>query len=64
MGQIKGQTEHKKWQKGEKLTRRQAINANCYICNGLEDSRMDCQGEKSCPLYPFSPYGSLRSRRR
>ena len=55
MGQIKGQKEYEQFEKGEKLTRRQAMLANCYMCNGLEDSRADCQG-KSCPIYPFRPY--------
>ena len=55
MGMIKGQAQYGKFLKGGKLTRREAILANCYMCNGLEDSAVDCQG-KSCPLYPFQPY--------
>lgn len=64
MGVIKGQTEHKKWEKGQRLTRRQAILANCFICNGMEDSRVDCEAEKSCPIYLYSPYGNPRSLKR
>lgn len=55
MGKIKGQTEYEKFQKGDKLTRKGAMLANCYICNGLDESNEDCQGE-SCPIYPFQPY--------
>lgn len=59
MGMIKGQREYLKFKKGEKLTRTQAVKANCYICNGLEDSKVDCQGTE-CPLYPFQPYKGLK----
>jgi len=55
---IKGQREYDKWQRGEKITRTQAVLANCYSCNGLEQSREDCCGDQSCPLYQFSPYRS------
>ena len=55
MGQIKGQVQYQKWQKGDKLTRREAILANCYQCNGLEDSNEDCQC-KGCPLYQYHPH--------
>ena len=55
MGKLKGQSQHKKWVKGEKLTRKGAMLAMCYECNGLEDSGCDCLG-KSCPLYPYQPY--------
>jgi len=55
MGRIKGQKEYAKWQSGSKLTRKQAILANCYMCDGLEDSAEDCEG-RSCPLYQYQPY--------
>lgn len=55
MGKIKGQNEYERFQKGESLTRKEAILANCFSCNGFEESAEDCQG-KSCPLYPFQPY--------
>ena len=58
MGKIKGQTEYQKFKAGQRLTRKQAMLALCYECNGLEDSNCDCQG-KSCPLYPFQPYSSV-----
>lgn len=55
MGKIKGQMEWKRLQKGEKLTRNQAIKALCYECNGFEDANHDC-GCKRCAIYQFSPY--------
>jgi len=58
MGMIKGQKEFKKWEKGGILSRKEAILANCYICNGLEESNVDCQGFKVCPMYHLSPYRS------
>ena len=55
MGQLKGQAEYKKFLKGQSLTRKQAILAQCYACNGLESSNEDCGGE-SCPLYEYHPH--------
>ena len=53
MGKIKGQLEVEKWEKGESLTAKQAIKAQCFLCNGeLDGSGEDCQGD-NCPLYPF-----------
>lgn len=55
MGKIKGQNEYKKWQKGLPLTRKQAILAHCYSCNGEESGREDCLGMESCELYQYFP---------
>jgi len=60
MGIIKGQLEYKRWQEGERLTRRQAILAQCYECNGLKDSNADCKGSKYCPLYQYHPHRRLK----
>lgn len=57
MGILKGQKEYYDWERGNKLTTKNAILANCYMCNGLEESGVDCEGNKSCPLYAHSPYG-------
>ncbi len=56
MGFIKGQIEFKKFKDGKSLTRKQAILAQCYECNGYEESQADCV-TYSCPLYQYSPYG-------
>ncbi len=60
MSIIKGKLEHKKFVNGEKLTRKQAILAQCYVC-GLQDGREDCQGGSSCPLYQYFPYKDKKS---
>lgn len=56
MGITKGQLEYQRFLRGEKLTRKQAILAQCFVCNGEEEgSRKDCSGI-SCPLYQWFPY--------
>jgi len=61
MGKIKGQVQWKKWESGAFLTRKEAILANCYNCNGLEDGGVDCLGD-NCPLYEYFPYRGVKSR--
>jgi len=51
---IRGAREYAKFKAGGKLTRKEAMLAQCYQCNGLQESRADCQGV-SCPLYQFRP---------
>ena len=55
MGAIRGAREYRKFLEGNKLTRKQAMLAQCYMCNGEEESAEDCQG-KSCPMYSYQPY--------
>ncbi len=64
MGKIKGQQQYEKWQSGAKLTRREAMLAHCYECNGFEQGGEDCHGAKNCPLYAYFPYKrqDVRSR--
>lgn len=57
MPKVKGQKEYAKFLKGERLTYRQAILAQCFICNGEEEAAVDCKS-KTCPLYPYHPYRS------
>ena len=46
-----------KFKNGEKLTRKQAIGAQCYECNGYSVLLAhDCLA-KHCPLYQWSPWG-------
>lgn len=59
MGKIKGQLEYQKFKEGKLLTRKEAILAQCYICNGGEGSSEDCMGD-SCPLYQYQPYRGKR----
>lgn len=60
MGKIKGQTEWENFKSGEKLTRKQAMLALCYKCNGFEDSNEDC-GAKACPIYLFHPHRAKKT---
>ncbi len=47
-----------KWKSGGNLSRREAMDAQCWECNGnSRESRDDCLGSKSCPLYQWSPWG-------
>ncbi len=50
---VKGAMEFKRFKDGKSLTRKQAILAQCYECNGYE--AQDCLGN-SCPLYTYHPY--------
>ncbi len=56
MGLLKGQIEFKKWKDKKPLTRKEAMLAMCYQCNGEEQSNEYCQGKDSCPMYAFAPY--------
>lgn len=58
---LRGQNYYEKFKRGERLTRGQAMKAQCYVCNGEEESKADCQGV-SCPLYPFRLYPGRKSR--
>jgi hypothetical protein len=50
-------TSHQKFLNKEPLTRRQAMEANCYACNGeTAEKRDDCKGGETCPLYQWSPW--------
>ena len=53
---IKGAKQYKDFKKGIDLKPADAIWAQCYVCNGQEDSNVDC-GALDCTLYRFSPYG-------
>ena len=58
---IKGAKEFKKWKSWAKITRKESMAAQCYACNGMEESVVDCGGQKSCPMYEYSLYGSKKS---
>ena len=55
MSILKGQREYEKFKEGDKLTRKRAILAHCYMCNGEDEGGVDCQGSM-CPLYQYFPY--------
>ena len=42
--------------KGEHITRKEAIYAYCYDCQGYcEDGKKECD-QLQCPLYPYSQF--------
>ena len=56
---MKGEAQYKKFKRGERLTRGQAILAQCYDCNdGHRGENPDCKG-LTCPLYQYMPYNRL-----
>lgn len=54
MSGIKSKREYDKFLKGEKLSRKGAMLAQCYVCNGGESE--DCGGSKTCPMYQYFYY--------
>jgi hypothetical protein len=60
VGYIKGDIQYRKFLKGEKLTRKEAMLAKCYECNGLVDSREDCEVD-TCPMYGYRLHPSLKT---
>jgi len=56
----RGGKELKKYLSGERLTRHQALLANCFeCCGGYIDGKYDC-GIQSCACHPFMPYRGKR----
>ena len=62
MAGLKGKREFEKFERGEKLTWKQSVRAQCYACNGFQEGMEDCKGD-SCPLYVFSLTEALRRHR-
>lgn len=62
MGKIKGKAEYERFADGKPLTRKEAILAQCYVCNGLDEGGEDCLGGQNCPLYAYFPYRGKKIR--
>lgn len=60
MGKIRGQMEWEKFKSGKSLTRKQAMLALCYECNGFEDSNDDCKSG-ACAIYQYHPHRARKS---
>ena len=58
---MKGFNQYEKFKKGLSLTPKQAILAQCYVCNGESEGGEDCLGV-SCPLYQYMPYRKGRPK--
>jgi hypothetical protein len=61
IARIAGGREYKKFLMGEPLTRKEAMLAQCYVCNGEEESGEDCKAD-SCPLYEYHPHKGKRGK--
>jgi hypothetical protein len=55
MGVIKGNKEYNKFKTGVKLTRKEAMRAKCFECNGELESSSDCL-VTTCPMYSYRLY--------
>lgn len=62
MGVIKGANFFRKFKEGKRLTRKQAMLAKCYECNGEEEGGSDCNVD-TCPMYAYQHY-HIQSLRR
>ena len=59
----KGKNEYLKWLEGGKLTRKEAMDANCYLCMGYYlDGKEECT-VSLCPARDFMPYNPKRIKR-
>lgn len=59
---MKGQRQHEAFKAGKPLTPKQAILAQCFVCNGENEGGEDCLGV-SCPLYQYMPYRKGRQKK-
>lgn len=56
-------SSYTKFKEDKHLTRKQAMESQCYECNGYSiEAKDDCLGN-NCPLYPFTPWGKSRGLR-
>jgi uncharacterized protein (DUF2461 family) len=59
----KGKAEYLRWLEGEKLSRKQAMDANCYVCMGYyADGKMACT-VMLCPMRDYMAYNPKRIKR-
>ena len=59
---MRGKRDYERFKRSEPLSPKQAIMAQCYVCNGLDEGGEDCKGV-NCPLYQFMPYRADRKKR-
>ena len=53
-----GKSDYLKFLDGKSLTMAQSIQANCYVCNNLDDGS-DC-GVPDCVFYKYHPHNTNR----
>jgi hypothetical protein len=52
MGHMAGRREFGWFKQGKNLSRKEAMRAKCYECNGEEESGADCLVD-TCPMYSY-----------
>lgn len=58
---LKGKTEYIKFLRGEHVTYKEMVYAQCYACqNYYIDGKSDCRSIL-CPMYKYFPYRDLKS---
>ena len=62
MGAKRGKAEYDKFLSGKSLSRKEAIIAQCYVCNGEDEGGIDCRPTSGCPLYQYMPYNTKSKR--
>ena len=59
----KGKGEYLKWLHGGKLTRKEAMDANCYVCMGYYgDGKRECV-VTLCPMRDYMAYNPKKIKR-
>ena len=59
----KGKAEYLKWLEGGKLTRKEAMDANCFLCMGyFLDGKAECT-VSLCPMRDYMAYNPKRIKR-
>jgi hypothetical protein len=60
----RGKAEYLRFKKGEPLSYKQAILAQCYVCyiEGADSKELDCMSG-NCSLYQFQSYNPNKTKR-
>ena len=61
----RGRKELIRFYRGEKLTMKQSLLANCYCCSGFYEgmgNEKDCQND-NCTIYFFMPYNQSKKKK-
>ena len=60
--EAQGRRELVKYLEGKKISRKEAMSAFCYECQGYcKDGRVDCENV-NCPMYPYMPYSKNKEQ--
>ena len=60
--EAQGRRELVKFLEGKKISRKEAMIAFCYECQGYyKDGRISCENT-DCPMYPYMPYSKNKEQ--